>query len=482
MKELVIKQEIDGIQNTISSLNEVIEKIKDIKKNDLLDLEDQTMSSISDKLRSITWSSDINEVKSIIEDVSWHIDELKNTVSNLDIASIYNDISKGLDIHTDEYALKRNSVIQEIQQLEKKISECDESLKLLENSKTEVENHNIRSAMKESKDGDSLVQSIQSDFKNLWHGIGTILIILCLLSLLVWDILLMYKTVYDLSAEHIRRWEYLMQTELISVSYETFSIFISLFLPIIILVLMDISIRKAKEWKWLGYIFKYGFIFLSFLSFIWGFGYFIWTRIFGWDSSTIESIMPFFLLPASLALAYGFEAISSSKWGFSTISSPIVIIPKSILYFLYTSWKRWQKWIKQNNHKKTLNRQISEVQSKKDTILKEISDRESLISSMQDDRDKKILEEVKTQINIDESIRNIDKSLIWMTSANDSIWTTITFADTMEKTFTTTFDKIKKTRDTDVKKIEKKIDKLKKNSSDIEEWFEYAMKKYLVIN
>ncbi len=482
MKELVIKQEMEGIQSIISQLNEVIEKIKDIKKNDLLNLEDQTMSSISDKLKSIIWSNDINEVKSIIENVSWHIDELKNTVSSLDIASIYGDICKELDVHTDEYAIKRDLIMQEIKQLEAKISTCDDNLQSLEESKTEVENNNIKSAMKESKDGDGLVQSIQEDFKNLWHGIGTMVVILCLLSLLVWDILLMYKTVYDLSAEHIRRWEYLMQTGLISVSYETFSIFISLFLPIIILVLIDISIRKAKEWKILGHFFKYGFIFASFVSFGWGFGYFIWTRIFGWDGSTIESIMPFFLLPASLALAYGFEAIANSKKGFSTISAPLVIIPKSIIYFLYTSWKRWQKWIKQSNHRKNLDTQIAVIQVKKDTIVKEITNKESIISSMRDDRDKKILEEVKTHIDIDRSIQNIDKSLIWMAGVNDTVSTALTFADTIDKSLITTFDKIKKARDTDVKKIEKKIEKLKKNISDIEEWFEYAMKKYLVIN
>ena len=103
MKELVIKQEIEVIQSTISQLNEVIEKIKNIKKNDLLNLEDQTMNSISDKLKSVIWSNDIIEVKSIIEDIAWHIDGLKSTLSSLDIASIYNDISKKLDAHTNEY-------------------------------------------------------------------------------------------------------------------------------------------------------------------------------------------------------------------------------------------------------------------------------------------------------------------------------------------------------------------------------------------
>jgi hypothetical protein len=69
-----------------------------------------------------------------------------------------------------------------------------------------------------------------------------------------------------------------------------------------------------------------------------------------------------------------------------------------------------------------------------------------------------------------------------MTGVNDTVWATIAFTDALNKSIITTFDKIKKTRDTDVKKVEKKIDKLNKNISDIEEWFEYAMKKYLIIN
>lgn len=56
-----------------------------------------------------------------------------------------------------------------------------------------------------------------------------------------------------------------------------------------------------------------------------------------------------------------------------------------------------------------------------------------------------------------------------MEGVNDSMENIAEFIDTIETTFTKTFNKIKANRDTDIIKIEKKIDKLKKNISDIEE-------------
>ena len=480
MKELVIKQEVDGIENTISSLNEVIEKIKDIKKNDLLNLEDQTMNSISDKLRSITWSSDINEVKGIIEDISWHIDELKNTLWNLDIASIYIDISKELGIHTNEYVLKRDSVMQEIQELEKNISDCDKSLKLLEDSKMEVENNNIKSAMKESKDGDSLVQSISKDFENLWDSILIIVKLTFAFALLLGDIILSYKLFSAFYAVEISSNKVIF----LDYTYSTVVTVLSFFLPILFFFMFELILKGAKDGKILGKILKALMLILTWLCVLWGLIVFIGSRILTNLTNPTDIMMALFFIPATVVLAYIVHKVieEHDKKIMYLFCLPFFLTSKCLSYLPYISWKQWQKWIKQNNHKKTLNKQISEIQSKKNTILKEVSDRESLISSMQDHRDKKILEEVKTQINIDGNIQNIDKSLIWMTGINDTVWTAITFADTMEKSFNTIFNKIKKARDTDIKKTERKIERLKKNISDIEEWFEYAMKKYLVIN
>lgn len=478
LRELVVVREIDTIENNIKTLNEIIEKIKDVKKDEFLKLEEDTFDNIRNRIQTLIWSTDIKELKKVIEDISGYVDDLKWSISTIDVSNIYNILSKDLNKHTDEYTERTNQIILDIKQLEWNISNIEEHLWLLQNKKTEIENENIKSLMRENKNGNSLVQSIKEDFQNLWHWIWLIIISMLLISLLIWDILLMYKLVYDLSAQQIRAWEYFIEWY---ISYELFGIIISLFLPIVLLVLMEIAIRKAKAWKILGYIFKYGLIFLSTLSFLVGFGYFIWTRIIWWDAGSIEQIMPFFLLPATLALAYWFDAISSSKNGFSPISAPLAIIPKSLIYGIYISWKHWQTSIKRRKQKNAVEKQIMEMKWEKNLLLIDISKNKSLIESMREERDKKILSEVKEYINIEWSISKIDQSLIGISAIEDNAWITIGFTNSIINTFKETFDAIKHNRKNEINKTEKKIQLLRKNIEDIEQGFEYAMKEKLTI-
>jgi uncharacterized membrane protein len=125
-------------------------------------------------------------------------------------------------------------------------------------------------------------------------------------------------------------------------------------------------------------------------------------------------MMALFFIPAAVVLAYIVHKVTQEydQKIMYFISLPLFLIIKCLAYLPYISWRGWQKWVKQSNHKKTLDRQITEVQVKKDMLIKEIANKELLISTIRDDRDKKILEEVKTQINIDGNIQSIDKSLL----------------------------------------------------------------------
>ena len=478
LKELVITPEIDVIKDNIAILDQILIKIKDIRKDEFLKLEEDTFDNINNRLQSLIWGNDMTELKKVIEEISQYIDELKGIVSTIDSTAIYGAISSELAIYTDEYIETKRQIISSINELEGRIVRIEETLVLLQNKKTEFENDTIKSLMKESTHGDSLVQSIKGDFKNLWHWVWLIIIIWLLLSLLLWDILLMYKLIYDLFAQQIRAREYFIEWY---VSYELFGIIISLFLPILLLVMMDIPLRKAKDWKILGHIVKWWFILLSLVSFLAGFGYFIWTRITGWDSGSIETIMPFFLLPATLALAYGFDAISGSKAGFSPISAPLVIIPKSVIYSIYISWKHWQTSTKNKKQKNAIEKQIMDIKWEKNILISEISRNTDLIESMRDERDKKILSEVKEYINIEWGILGLDRSLVRITTIGDNAWTTLDFTKSIINGFNEKFEGIRSGRKNEVIKTEKRIQLLRKNIEDIEQWFEYAMKEKLTI-
>lgn len=449
------------------------------KKNEFLKLEEDTFDNIQNQLQSLLWGTNIKELKKIIEDISESINELKKGIATIDIWTIYANMANKLSMHTDEFSERKNKIIQDIRELELKIPNIEKNLWLLQDKKIEIENDNIKSLMKENKNGENLVQSIKSDFENLWNWIWIIIVSAVLLSLLAWDILLMYKLVYDLFAQQIRVWEYFIEW---FISYELFGIVVSLFLPMVLLVLMEIAIRKSKAWKILGHIFKYGFILLSLLSFLVWFGYFIWTRIVWWDAGSIEQIMPFFLLPATLALAYWFDALATSKNWFSPMSAPIAILPKSLIYATYIIWKRWQVWVKQKSQKKAIEKQISDIKEERLTITNSIIYNEWIIESMRTERDKKILSEVKEVINIEWSITKIDLSLNEVSKFKDNIWVATNFINTAIKAFTNKFDIIKRSRKNEVIRTEKKLLTLRKNIEDMEQWFEYAMKEKLTIN
>jgi hypothetical protein len=232
------------------------------------------------------------------------------------------------DYHASLEKLNYDSYLinEEIEKIEKKISDIKEANKRTVTADTEIK---IEQLSYEKTRG-LLGQAVD----NCKIGFLKIFFLLAVGVLFIMDFIVTYNAfVNSWSAEILRKQFIIFPLLNIKLDYQTASAFAGIFLPLFLLIIFELLLdgfwNKEERKKLLNQLLFVLFICINVALFVYGFFLFIITRTQGNVSGLIDVMMASFIMPTVMAAAFALREIRKGE-GFYFIFAPM----ETVFYFL----------------------------------------------------------------------------------------------------------------------------------------------------